>query len=127
MKRVAAESDWDNMHSVGYAGEVLGQRDVCRSSEKALRVPSLGTSTVSMFNEKLRVDSLSLGDLIALQASGVFSKYSLLIPVRLQNPQAAPRAFCGARIVVFGQPKCRRMEVGGVWGNGASADFCLGR
>ena len=55
MKRVSVDSDWD-MHLVAYVDEVLAHCDVCRPFDAAPRVPVAGTSTASMFNEKLHVD-----------------------------------------------------------------------
>ena len=74
------------MHLLTCADEVMAQCEVCRACDKAPHVPADGTSTVAMFNEKLQVDLLSLDDSIALQIAEVFSKCSLLIPVRTENP-----------------------------------------
>ena len=67
-------------------GEVLEQRGVRRIFDKALHVPIPGTPAASISSEELRVDLLFLDDIIALRAMHVFSKYSLLVPVRSKNP-----------------------------------------
>ena len=74
-KRVSADSDGEKMHLVNIANEVSERRDICRASDEAPHVPITGTSAVLMFTEKLQVDSLFLGGLIALRAMDVFSKY----------------------------------------------------
>ena len=40
-----------------------------------------------MFNERLQMDLLFLGDIIALRIIDVFSKYPILNQVRPNNPQ----------------------------------------
>ena len=47
-----------------------------------LRVCVAGTSTVSMFNEKLQAASLFLGEIIAMLGMDVRSKYFPRIPAR---------------------------------------------
>ena len=84
LKRALADSGGVNMHSANYVGEGLEQRQVCRAFAEAPRAPLARTST---FSEKLQVDLLSLGDVIALRVMGVFPQYFLLLPVRSKNPQ----------------------------------------
>ena len=64
-----------------------------------------------MFNDKLQADS-SFGD-----AMGVISKYSLLVPVRTQNPPKVWGVFSVARIGIFGPPECIQMDEEGAWKN----------
>ena len=59
-----------------------------------------------MLNEELQADLLFLDDVIALHATGVSSNFSLLIPVRSENPQVARNAIRNSRIGVFGPPQC---------------------
>ena len=122
-ERVLVDSDGRDMHSVDCVDEVSERCDVRRSYEKAPHVPIAETSTVSMFNEKLRPDLAFLGDLIALHAVDVFSKFSLLIPVRSMCHQEVRDAICGAQIGVFVQPKSIQMDEGGGWGNEVWPDF----
>ena len=78
-------------------------------------MPVAGASTAFMFNEKLQVDPLLFGDIIALRATGVFSKYSALMPVRSKNPQEVWCACRNSRIGVFGRPQSVQMDEGGGW------------
>ena len=43
-------------------------------------MPIVGAATVSAFNEKVQVDLLFLGDIIAPHAMDVYSRGSLLFP-----------------------------------------------
>ena len=115
------------MQLANYLGDVLEQRDLRRSFDAAPRAPVRGTSTVSMFDEKLQADLLCLGDLIALRVMGVFSKYSLLIPARSKGPQEVRDSFYGAWIGVLGRPKCTQMYEGGEREDEAWADLCSDR
>ena len=85
--RVLVESEGGNSHLADRAGEVLESCDVCEAFDKAPHVPTAGTSTASMFNEKAQVGLLFSGDLIALQAMDMFPKYSSLLPAQPKNPQ----------------------------------------
>ena len=75
------------MHLITCADEVLARCEVFHAFEKAPHVPEAGTSTVAMFNEKLQVELLFFDDVMALHVMDVYSKSSLLIPVRTRNPQ----------------------------------------
>ena len=48
------------------------QCEVRRVVDKAPHAPVAGTSTMAMFNEKLRVDLSSLDDIIAVHVMSVF-------------------------------------------------------
>ena len=87
LKQVLADSKGGIFRWVNCVDEVLQQRETCRASDKAPHVPTAGTSTASMFSEKVQVDLLFLGDITALQDMGMFSKFSLLLPVQSKNPQ----------------------------------------
>ena len=50
---------------MNFADDVVVNCDVCKASEKAPHAPAVGASTVAMFHEKLQVDLLFLGDVIA--------------------------------------------------------------
>ena len=65
LKRVLADSVGGNLHFANCENRVAEQCDDRRSFDTAPRAPSKGTSTVSMFNEKLQDDLWFLGDLIA--------------------------------------------------------------
>ena len=115
------------MHLVRFADEVAEQCEVCRAFDKAPRIPIAGTSTASAFNEKLQIDLLFLGDIIALRIMDMFSKYSLLIPARSKNPQEVRDAFCNSWLSVFGQPKGIQLDEGGGWKNEILLDLCSER
>ena len=68
------DSDRGNMHVANHAGSVLGQHDARLAVTKAPHVLVAGVPTASMFNDKLQVDLLFLGDLIALHTADVFSE-----------------------------------------------------
>ena len=82
---------------------------------------------MSAFNEKLQIDLLFLDDLVALHVMDMFSKYSLLIPVRSKNPQEVWGAFCNSWLSVFGQPKGIQLDEGGEWKNEIWLDLCSDR
>ena len=115
------------MHLVNYADEVLEHYGVCRAVAQAPRVPIVGASMASMFNERLLEHLPVLGDIAALHATDTYSKYSISIPVRSGNPQEVWDAFCGGSIGVFEQPNGIRMDVAGEWKNETRADLCSGR
>ena len=94
------------------ADEVLGQCKVRRAFDKAPHAPIAGTPTASVSNEKLQADLLFPGDLIALRAMDVFSKYSLLIPVRSEGPPEVWDFISDSRIGVSGQPQSIRTDEG---------------
>ena len=93
LKRVLADSVWNNMDLVGCVDEVMAQCEGRQASDKAPHVPEAGTSTVAMFNGKLQADLLFLDDVIALRFIDVLSKYFLLVPVRAKDPQEVWGAF----------------------------------
>ena len=105
-KRVLVELGGDNMHLLTCVDAVLGQREVCRSFEKARHVSVAGTSTAPMLNETLRKDLLFLGDILFSHATDAFS-------VKSQNPHEVRDAFCTSRIRVIGQPRSIPMDAGG--------------
>ena len=87
------DAEGGNLSLLRHVEEVVNQCDVCKAFDKAPRTPITGTSTVAMFNEKLQVDLLFLGDLIVLHIMDVFSKYSILTPLRSKNPLEVWDAF----------------------------------
>ena len=101
----------------------MAQCEVCQAFDKVPRDPAAGTSTVAMFNEKSQVDLLFLDDIIALRILDVFSKYSLLIPVRTKNPQEVWDASRRPRIWVFGHPVSIQLGEGSEWENELSAEL----
>ena len=101
------------MHSLIHVDEVLEQCELRRPSEKAPHVPVAGTPTASIPNEELQEDLLFLGGIPALHATDVFSRYSLLIPVRPKNPVEVRGAFCTSQIGVSGQPRSIQMDARG--------------
>ena len=105
VKRVLVNSAGETMHLVNYEDEVLEHCEARRAFEKAPHELSVGPSTASTPSEKLQVDSTFSDDAIALRATDVCSKRSLLIRVSPENPQEVRDAFYNAWIGVFGQPK----------------------
>ena len=88
-----------------YVDGVLENCDVCRGSDKAPHVPIAGTSTVSMFSEKVQPGLLVLGDIIVLHAMDMFSKYTPPLPAQPENLLEVWDVFCGGRLGAFGPPK----------------------
>ena len=87
MGRVLVGAERSNTRLLTFVDGVLKQRGVRRSPDKAPHVPVAGTLTVSMFREKSHEDFLVSGDIIALRAMVVASKYFYLAPVRSKTPQ----------------------------------------
>ena len=56
--RLSVNLDGANPHSANSVGEVLEQRDVCRSFDTAAHVPITGAPTIPMLNEKLQIELL---------------------------------------------------------------------
>ena len=102
LKRAMAEADGRANSLIQYVDEVVGNCDVCKAFDSAPAIPVAGTSSVSAFNEKLQVDLLFLDDIIVLHVLDLFSRYSLLAPVRSKNPEEVWDAFCNSWIAVFG-------------------------
>ena len=94
------DSDGGDMHLATQVGDVLGQCEVCRAVDRAPRAPIAGASTASQLKQKLQVDLLFSGELIARQSVYVFSEDSLLIPVRSGNPRTFGTPF-GVRGLEF--------------------------
>ena len=82
LKRVLVESDGGNSHSANHVDEVLEQCKVCRAFDEAPHVLIAGTATASMFNEKVQAETLFLGDIFASRPMDMYSRNSLLLPVR---------------------------------------------
>ena len=80
-----------------------------------MRCPVAGASTAAMFNEKVKVDPLFLGGMLALRIMDVFSKHSPLIPVQTKNPEEVRDVFRTSRIGIFGPPMSIQMDEGGEW------------
>ena len=80
-----------------------------------------------MFNERLQMDLLFFGDVIALRIMEVFSKYSVLTRVRPKNPQEVWDAFLTSWVGGFGAPKSLLLDEGGEWENDLWRDLCVGR
>ena len=107
-----------------HVDEVVSQCDSCKAFDKAPHIPISGTSTVSMFKERLQMDLLFLDGIIALHIMGVFSKYSILTRVRSKNPQEVWDAFISSWVGVFGPPKCLHLDEG-VNGKMISGETCV--
>ena len=84
--------------------EVVRECEIRRAFDAAPAIPVAGTSKVSSFNEKVQVDLLFLGDLIALHVLDVFPRYSLLVPVRPKNPEEVWDTFCTSWLAALGNP-----------------------
>ena len=112
-KGVLVDSDGGNMLLSKCLDEVLEHCEECGAVEKVPHEPVAGTSAVSMFRGKLQVDLSFLGDPVALRATDVFPKNSILIPERSKNPQERRDAFCSLRIGISGLPRIIQMDEGG--------------
>ena len=66
--RVLEDPDRGTMGLANLADEALEQCGVCRAFNMAPHIPIVGSSVVSPFNVKLRVDLLFSDDAIALHA-----------------------------------------------------------
>ena len=115
------------MHLLQHVGEVLEPCVVCRAFDRAHHVPAAGTSTVSVFNEKLKVDLLLLGDIIAFHFADILSKRSLLASARPKSPQEMRDASANLWIGIFGPPKGTQTDDGRERGNEVWTDFCAER
>ena len=60
------------MRLATFVDEVLEQCEMCRSSDESPHGPAVGTSTVSMIGEKLRVDLPFSADIVACACDGCF-------------------------------------------------------
>ena len=100
---------------------------MCGAFDVAPHVPIAGTSAVSMFNEKAQVGRLFLDDLIFAHVMGVFSDFSLLLPVQSESPREVWDVFCRGRLGTFGPPKCIQTGEGGEWKNQIWTDLCAER
>ena len=121
------ESDGGKSHSVNCVDDVLGHCEDCPAVDKAPDVPIAASSTASMFNEKVQVDLLFLGDSIALRDMDMYFKYSLMLPVHFESNQDVWDAFCGGWLGTFGPPKCIQMDEGGAWKGGIWTDLRAAR
>ena len=102
-----------NLHLVNFADDVLEHCDVCEAFDKAPHAPIARASSVFMFNELAQVDLFFLDDLVARRAMVLFPEYSLLFPVRPENPQGVWDVFWGDWLGACGPPKCLQMDAGG--------------
>ena len=62
-----AEADGKARGAIPLVDKVVRECEIRRALDAAPAIPVAGTSKVSSFNEKVHVDLLSLGDLIALR------------------------------------------------------------
>ena len=115
LKRVLAGSEECASHSVDFAGDILEQCDVCKAFDQAPHIAIAGTSAVSTFQEKVRVDLLFPDALIALRGMDMFRKNSLLSPVLPKNPKEVWDVFCRGWLGTFGPTRCLQMDEGGEW------------
>ena len=115
IKRVLVDAEGGTQSLIQHVDEVASQRDTCKAFERAPRIPISGTSTVSMFNERLQMDLLFLEDIVALHFMDVSSKYSIPTRVRPKNPRTVWDAFLSSRVGVFGTAKCLHSDEGGEW------------
>ena len=75
LRRVLADSGWDNMHLVTCVGEVLAQREVRRAFDKAPHVSVAGAAAAAMFHERLLADLVFFrDDMAALRITDVLPK-----------------------------------------------------
>ena len=99
------DAEGDTQSLVQHVDDVVAQSDVCKAFETAPHIPISGTSSVSMFNERLQMDLLFVGDIIAPRIMDVFSKYSILTRVRSKNPQEVWGAFLSSLAGSLAHPR----------------------
>ena len=87
IKRVLVDAEEDTQSLIQHVDDVVSLRDTCKAFEEAPHIPISGTSSVSMFDVRLQMDLLFLGDIVGLQIMDVFSKYPILTHVRSKNPR----------------------------------------
>ena len=89
LKRALAEADGraDGLNPL--ADDVVRECEICRAFDVAPAIPVAGTLSASSFNEKVQAGLLFPDDLIALNVLDLFSRYSLLVPVRSKDPEEA--------------------------------------
>ena len=97
--------------------------DVCRAFDAAPSIPVSGASSVAACKEKVQVDLLFLDDIIVLHAVYLFSRHSILVPVRSKNPDKVWDAFRTSRIAVFSKPRAIHMGEEGERNNELRVDF----
>ena len=96
LKRTRALADGKADGLIALADDVVRECETFRAFDVAPAIPVAGTSSVSSFNEKVQVDLLFSGDLIALHVLDLFSRYSPLSPVRSKGPEEARDTFCAS-------------------------------
>ena len=74
LKRTMAEADDKAGILIPPVDDVVRECEIWRASDAAPTIPIAGTSQASSFHEKVKVDLLFLGDLIALRVIGLFSR-----------------------------------------------------
>ena len=117
LKRTMAEADGKANRLTPLVDDVVRECEICRAFDVAPTTPASGTSSASSSNEKAQVDLLFLDDLIVLHVLDIFSRHSLLVPVRSKSPERVWDSFCALRIAVFGKPRIIQMGEGGEWEN----------
>ena len=127
VKRVLVDAEGDTQCLLQHVDGVVSQCDTCKPFEKAPHIPIAGTSTVSMFNERLQMDLLFLDGIIASHIMDAFSKYSILTRARSKNPQEVWDAFISSWVGVFGNPKSLHLDEGCEWKNDLWRDLCVDR
>ena len=115
IKRVLADAEGDTQSLIQHVDDVVSSRDARKAFGRAPHIPISGTSSVSMFNERLQMDLLFLDAVVALRITDVFSKYSILTRVRSENPQGVWDAFLSSWVGIFGAPENLHLDEGGEW------------
>ena len=87
LKRAMAEADGKANGLIPLVADVAREREICRAFYVAPAIPVACTPSASSSNEKVQVDLLFLGDLVALSVLDIFSRYSPLVPARPKNPE----------------------------------------
>lgn len=91
-------------------GDVTGRREACQAFGRAPNLQVAGSPMAPSFNEDVKVDLLFAGNVIALHATDLQSKYSLLV---LGEPAGSPGRLPGIADPAFLAPAadsdgCRR-------------------
>ena len=127
LRRVLVGLGEETVGSINVEDGAIPRCGVCRALDKTSNLPIAGTTSAPPLYEKLQVELPFLVGILALRAMDMYSKYSLLMPVRAGNPSEARGASRSSWIAICGRSQCIRMDEGGGWGNEVRTDLCAGR
>ena len=128
LQRILTDADGLGATALNVMGSVVDECDVGPAAAgKAPRLPAAGALLVSALSEKVQVGFLFPGNLIALHATDLFSRYAMRVSASLGNPLDVWGAFVASWINVSGKPRCLQSVTGGGWENDVWAHLRSGR